>query len=132
MENSNNEHEHKQKENIKEDELFEGDLKLSDRELLKASLKITRQLIIIKFNNEEILIPYRNIIFFAINKEQGYLLIEYSLGDPEKISEGLKFFCEHVQTVYDAIQYYNIQHPTEEFLEEPEGDNELYTSESFQ
>ena len=94
---------------------------------------ITKQAILIKFEKQEICLMYKNVIFFALNQKENFLLIQYSFSDEDEGDE-IKFTpCEgtSLEELYALIQDYNLLNPSEEFTNEPEGDNELFTAEKL-
>jgi hypothetical protein len=99
----------------------------------EGDLIITKQAIIVKFEKQEICLMYKNIIFFALNQKENFLLIQYSISDDEEGDE-IKYTPTEgtcLQEVYNLIQEYNLLNPSEEFKNEPEGENELFTADKL-
>jgi hypothetical protein len=132
--NSHDENDNKVNKVNKEDETLtlDGELQRNDENKIKSNLKVTRNFLMFNVieGDLEILIPYRDIIFFAVNNEQGFLIMEYNSHDSED-GDLIKFYSDSSQELYDKIQNFNILHENEEFREEPEGENELFTAENL-
>ena len=92
-----------------------------------TTLTVGENFILFKYeNNTELLLSYKEIVFFAINEKEKFLIIQYGEEDTQ-----IKFYSEDVKEIYDLIDKFNVKHPSEEFANELEGDNELYTADSF-
>ena len=79
-----------------------------------------------------ITVSYSEIISFAIKEKDNMLLIEYEQKEDSSELLMLHFNKEKkVKLIYEMINEYNKKINKEEFDSEPEGENELYTAESF-
>lgn len=94
---------------------------------------ITKSSLIVKYKDEtNITLSYSEIISFAMKEKDNMLLIEYE--QSEDNSELLMLYFnkdKKVKLIYEMINEYNKQIKKEEFDTEPEGENELYTADSF-
>lgn len=136
MENINSDNEKNKEEEINEISFnFEGEMQINNENKIKAIFNISKNCLM--FNqiegDIEIFMPYRDIIFFAVNNENRFLIMEYNSYSSEAEAESslIKFYSDCPQDQYDKIQSYNILHENEEFREEPEGENELFTAENL-
>ncbi len=94
----------------------------------------------------DILILYKNLVIFAFDKTEKYILLSYS-NDLEDESFQVKFYPDEDKSnkiskiflhneflgeiIYEQLKSFNLQNPSAEFNDELEGENELYTAENL-
>jgi hypothetical protein len=110
---------------------FLGKLHYCEKEYLKTKLLITQDFLLFKIEeeNKEFFLSYKDLGFFALNEEDGFIMMNTQSDD-----SFYKFYPDNkadTQNIYDTINNFNLAHPDEEFEGEPSGNNELYTAESF-
>lgn len=112
-----------------EKETFKG----VDKSKGEFEFNVTESSITVTYKDgTNVTLNYSEIISFAMKEKENMLVIEYE--DNEDSSELLMLHFnkdKKVKLIYEMINEYNKNINKEEFATDPEGENELYTAESF-
>ena len=111
----------------------ESTFKGVDKSKGEFEFNVTESSITVTFKDgTNVTLSYSEIISFAMKEKENMLVIEYEENEDNSELLMLHFNKDKkVKLIYEMINEYNKNINKEEFDTEPEGENELYTAESF-